>query len=531
MIDALSFGLFGKPHRNIKKSQLVNSINQKDCLVEVDFSVGSVSYKIIRGIKPAKFEIYVDDIFINQSSTTRDYQSYLEQNILKLNHKSFHQIVVLGASSFVPFMQLKSSTRRDVIEDVLDIQIFGTMNQILKQDISQIRDDLKDLDSDITTKNASINMQKKHIREIQVLNESHIYNKYSEIDTIAEKILTLEATNKGLTDGLESSIIETTAKLMEIEEKRKSLHKFEVGIANGIRRVNKDTKFYEDNNDCPICKQEIDSEFKSNQIKSSKIRYAELHEGHVKCVEEIQVHNAQREFVDSQLSIIKGVRQESQLNAGLITSYNTAIRDIERNIVELKGAGSSEMSIKRANEDLSAITEELQSSMVDRVALGEKNNYNSVIYEVLKDTGIKTQIIRQYLPMINQLVNKYLQVMDFYVSFYLDDTFNETIKSRHRDIFSYQSFSEGEKMKIDLAILFTWREVARVKNSMSTNLLILDETFDSSLDTDGIDSLIKILVTMSDCNLFVISHKGEILENKFRHKMQFSKDKNFSKIV
>ncbi len=531
LIDALSFGLFGKPHRNIKKAQLINTINQKACEVSVEFTIGSHSYKIVRGLKPNIFEIYIDNKMVDQSSTVRDYQTYLEQNILKLNHKSFHQIVVLGASSFVPFMQLNSGHRRDVIEDVLDIQVFGVMNNLLKADISMIKEDLKDIDSTISTTTTSIDMQKRHIREIQVLNDSHIYKKRAEVDLLDEKINLLEIENKSLTKGLDCSIIDLSNQLRTLGEENDELRKFDVGIQNGIRRIVKEAKFYEDNDDCPTCKQDIDTLFKESQLSSTKVKAVELQEGLSKCKQALTESNDNYTAVDLQLKELQDKQAKVNLNNGILGSYRSAKDTLLSDIFGLQNTEDSDVSLSKANRELTILSDALHVCMRDRVDLGEKNNYNSVIYEVLKDTGIKTQIIKQYLPMINQMINQYLQIMDFYVSFYLDEAFTETIKSRHRDIFSYQSFSEGEKMKIDLAILFTWREVARVKNSMSTNLLILDETFDSSLDPDGIENLIKILITMADCNLFVISHKGEILENKFRSKMEFKKNGNFSKII
>ncbi len=531
LIDALSFGLFGKPHRNIKKAQLINTINQKACEVSVEFTIGSHSYKIVRGLKPNIFEIYIDNKMVDQSSTVRDYQTYLEQNILKLNHKSFHQIVVLGASSFVPFMQLNSGHRRDVIEDVLDIQVFGVMNNLLKADISMIKEDLKDIDSTISTTTTSIGMQKRHIREIQVLNDSHIYKKRAEVDLLDEKINLLEIENKSLTKGLDCSIIDLSNQLRTIGDENDELRKFDVGIQNGIRRIVKEAKFYEDNDDCPTCKQDIDTLFKESQLSSTKVKAVELQEGLSKCKQALTESNDNYTAVDLQLKELQDKQAKVNLNNGILGSYRSAKDTLLSDIFGLQNTEDSDVSLSKANRELTILSDALHVCMRDRVDLGEKNNYNSVIYEVLKDTGIKTQIIKQYLPMINQMINQYLQIMDFYVSFYLDEAFTETIKSRHRDIFSYQSFSEGEKMKIDLAILFTWREVARVKNSMSTNLLILDETFDSSLDPDGIENLIKILITMADCNLFVISHKGEILENKFRSKMEFKKNGNFSKII
>ena len=532
LIDALSFGLFGKSHRSIKKAQLINTINQKECLVIVDFDIAGVKYRVIRGQKPNKFEIYIDDKLVDQSSNARDYQAYLEQNILKLNHKSFHQIVVLGASSFVPFMQLPSGHRRDVIEDVLDIQVFGLMNQILKSNISKVKDDLKDVDASIRLANNSISLQKKHIRDIQVLNESHIASKINNLGDITNKITEIEEETNDLTKDLESCIIDSRARLKTVGKQVKQLTQYEIGIKSGINRLSLEVKFYEENDDCPTCKQEIDGDFKQEKLQTTREKTKELKEGMEKCIVEIRSAEELFKGVSVRLESLNVRENKSALNYGLISQYKKQVTTIEDEISELRSTENDMASLAKANKDLEIMNSTLLGSMNKRVELGELNNYNSVIYEILKDTGIKTKIIRQYLPMINQLINQYLQVMDFYVSFYLDESFSEIIKSRHRDVFSYDSFSEGEKMKIDLAILFTWRDVARVKNSMSTNLLILDETFDSSLDADGIENLIKILLTLSEgTNLFVISHKGDILENKFRSKIEFKKERNFSKIA
>lgn len=532
LIDALSFGLFGKSHRSIKKAQLINTINQKECLVIVDFDIAGVEYRVIRGQKPNKFEIYIDDKLVDQSSNARDYQAYLEQNILKLNHKSFHQIVVLGASSFVPFMQLPSGHRRDVIEDVLDIQVFGLMNQILKSNISKVKDDLKDVDASIRLANNSISLQKKHIRDIQVLNESHIASKINNLGDITNKITEIEEETNDLTKDLESCIIDSRARLKTVGKQVKQLTQYEIGIKSGINRLSLEVKFYEENDDCPTCKQEIDGDFKQEKLQTTREKTKELKEGMEKCIVEIRSAEELFKGVSVRLESLNVRENKSALNYGLISQYKKQVTTIEDEISELRSTENDMASLAKANKDLEIMNSTLLGSMNKRVELGELNNYNSVIYEILKDTGIKTKIIRQYLPMINQLINQYLQVMDFYVSFYLDESFSEIIKSRHRDVFSYDSFSEGEKMKIDLAILFTWRDVARVKNSMSTNLLILDETFDSSLDADGIENLIKILLTLSEgTNLFVISHKGDILENKFRSKIEFKKERNFSKIA
>jgi DNA repair exonuclease SbcCD ATPase subunit len=532
MIDALSFGLFGKSHRSIKKAQLINTINKKDCQVTVDFEIGAVSYRVIRGQKPNRFEIYIDDKLVDQSSNARDYQTYLEQNILKLNHKSFHQIVVLGASSFVPFMQLPAGHRRDVIEDVLDIQVFGLMNQILKSNISKVKDELRSVDGAVHLANNSINLQKKHIREIQVLNESHIASKIKNLGELNTKITEIEEETNGLTKDLESCIIDSRARLKTVGEQVKQLSTYEVGIKSGIKRLTQEAKFYEQNDDCPTCKQEIDGDFKQEKLQTAREKTKELKEGMEKCIVEIRSAEELFKGVSVRLESLNVRENKRTLNYGLISQYKKQVTTIEDEIGELQSTEDDMASLAKANKDLEVMNSTLLEAMTKRVALGELNNYNSVIYEILKDTGIKTKIIRQYLPMINQLINQYLQVMDFYVSFYLDESFSEIIKSRHRDVFSYDSFSEGEKMKIDLAILFTWRDVARVKNSMSTNLLILDETFDSSLDADGIENLIKILLTLSEgTNLFVISHKGEILENKFRSKIEFKKEKNFSRIA
>ena len=528
MLDALAFALFGKAHRNISKPQLVNTINNKDCVVEIEFTVSGSNLKVVRGIKPNKFEIWKDGSMINQSSHAKEYQKILEQNIIKLNHKSFHQIVVLGSSSFIPFMQLPAQHRRDVIEDLLDINVFSKMNQILKEKNSILKDDLKNVDYDAELNKEKLDLQNKYIKEVEALSveqinskEADISDAQKEIDTIQGENISLSAEIEERSDGLQES-------LKENHDKRQSLLHYQAEFNQKIKTLVKETKFYEENDTCPTCTQDISSEVRDAKLATAKEKATELNSA-VRDVSEKSV------IVESTIERLTNTAGEIRDKTSIITSNNKAIGRLQE---QIKSINSSIEQIRGSSGDLSKSREELETlkKLKDdlfekRLYLNESLSYNTIILEMLKDTGIKTKIIKQYLPVINKLVNQYLQVLDFFVSFNLDESFSETIRSRHRDNFSYDSFSEGEKQRIDLALLFTWRHIAKMKNSVSTNLLILDETFDSSLDYEGVDNLMKIIHTLDDdTNIFVISHKGDILDGKFQSKLEFHKEKNFSKL-
>lgn len=529
LLDALSFGLFGRAHRDINKLQMVNTINGKGTVVEVEFDIGPHSFKVVRGIKPNKFEIWQNGNMINQASMARDYQKFLEQNILKLNHKSFHQIVVLGSSSFIPFMQLPAYIRREVIEDLLDIQVFSKMNQILKERNGKLKEEINDTNYRLELLKEKVSLQRKYIRDITEINDGQIKEKRKEIDNLQSEIESLQEECKEATDYISEVQDELNANLKKQHDKRQALIQYQAQFQQQIRSVVKDAKFYEDNDSCPTCSQDISESVRSEKLESAQTKAAELH----KAMDDVSTESTS---VEQNIERLNEIAEEVRKRSTLVSSNNSSIarmqgqiRNIENDISSLNGKGGD---LGKANSELAQVIEERDNVSEQKLHLIDERTYNDAAAEMLKDTGIKTKIIKEYLPVMNKLVNNYLQVLDFFVSFHLDENFNEVIKSRHRDSFNYASFSEGEKQRIDLALLFTWRQIARMKNSTSTNLLVLDETFDSSLDHDGVDNLIKILGTLEDdSNVFVISHKGDLLDGKFRSKIEFSKEHNFSTMV
>lgn len=528
MLDALSFALFGKAHRNISKPQLVNSINDKNCLVEVEFKVAGSEYKVVRGIKPNIFEIWKNGTMINQSSHSKEYQKILEQNIIKLNHKSFHQIVVLGSSSFIPFMQLAAAARRDVIEDLLDINVFSKMNYILKEKNSLLKDTIKSIEYDLELSKEKIELQTKYIKEVEELSNDQIESKEFEIKEAQGEIELLQSENTKLSDEIDQKGLGLHDSLNENHDKKQSLMQFSAEFNQKIKTLVKESKFYEDNDACPTCSQEIGAELKQTKLSSARTKASELN----KALKDVSEQSA---IVESNLEKLNNIASDIREKTSIISSNNRSISTLQSrvqtlndSIANIRGSGGD---LAKSREELQNLKQQKDDLFEKRLYMNESLAYNSVILEMLKDTGIKTKIIKQYLPVINKLVNQYLQILDFFVSFHLDEAFSETIRSRHRDSFTYDSFSEGEKQRIDLALLFTWRMVAKMKNSVATNLLILDETFDSSLDYEGVDNLMKIIYTLdNDTNVFVISHKGDILDGKFESKIEFHKEKNFSKI-
>ena len=527
-MDALSFGLFGKSHRDIAKIQLVNSINGKHAIVEVEFDIGNSEFKIVRGIKPNKFEIWQNGNMINQASSMRDFQKFLETNILKLNHKSFHQVVVLGSSSFIPFMQLPAWSRRAVIEDLLDIQIFSKMNMLLKERNSKIKDELTDINHQIDLYKTKMDSQSKYIRDLQSINKDMIEQKHLAIEEHKNEISTLFEDSKSVGKNL-TTLLQAEEKSQTVFMDRMSdIKSAQTQNNSKIKSLVKDARFFEDNDNCPTCEQEITDDIKKTKLDDIKRTAAEVQDD----IENIQkeVGIAEREGTE-----IKNKLNELRQRQQRINSNNDKISVIQREVdkvqKEINGLSGQSGDLKGAKKDLDKLRESKDASTEKKLQYVEERTYNEVIGEMLKDTGIKTKVIKQYLPVMNRLINNYLQILDFFVAFHLDENFNETIRSRHRDSFNYASFSEGEKQRIDLSLLFTWRQIAKMKNSASTNLLILDETFDSSLDVDGVENLTKILSTLDDdSNVFIISHKGDMLENKFRSKIEFFKHKNFSKI-
>jgi len=526
MLDALSFALFGKGHRNINKAQLINSINNKGMHVEVEFGAYGHNFKVIRGIKPVIFEIWRDGELLNQDSHNKEYQKILEQNILKLNHKSFHQIVVLGSSSFIPFMQLPASTRREIIEDLLDINVFSKMNGILKDKISTLKENITENNHQLEVVRTKIMSQKKHLCELTKISESA---KQEKIQLIAEEESELARLNTQVTSWEDSVLSDLQSRQSKLDSKINEMGKYVFQFNSKQKASNKEILFYEDNEDCPTCRQTIEPSFRLDKIQNAKDKWDELEEARQQC--EHQIGKLTNDKENLQKSIDEEIEQRNEVN-----TIKEKISWTQRRITSLQGELSQLQtgvhSLQEARDTLISF-ESQQSDLTDKkLVLAEEKEYNQVITELLKDTGIKTKIIKQYLPVINKLTNQYLQILDFYVHFDLDESFKETIRSRHRDAFSYDSFSEGEKQRIDLALLFTWRQIAKMKNSISTNLLILDETFDSSMDADGVENLLKILDTLGiDTNTFVISHKGELLETKFEKKLEFIKHKNFSKLA
>jgi DNA repair exonuclease SbcCD ATPase subunit len=528
MLDAMSFALFGKPHRNINKPQLVNSINNKNCVVEIEFSVGKADFKIIRGVKPQIFEIWKNNVLINQDSHSKEYQRILEQNIIKLNHKSFHQIVVLGSSSFIPFMQLSAQYRREVIEDLLDINVFSKMNILVKEKNATLKEKLKDLNYQLDLKKNQIDAQKKYIRDITAMNQEEINSKKNQITEARDEIDGLLAENAELSSFIEKENDKVSEALNSAHDRKQTLLQYRAQFTTQVKNVVNDAKFYETNSQCPTCTQEISEETRNSKLDHARSRARELQSAIRKADEEAAaVTDTIDKFTES-AEVIREKQSTIHSNGQSIKRLQNAIQTLNDDITRLT---SRTGDLARANQELTDMNSEKDTFMEERMKLNEEFSYNSVMAEMLKDTGIKTKVIKQYIPIINNLVNKYLQILDFFVHFNLDESFQETIKSRHRDAFTYDSFSEGEKQRIDLALLFTWRMIAKMKNSVATNLLVLDETFDSSLDHDGVENLMKILYSLDDdTNVFVISHKGEILDGKFKNKIEFFKDKNFSKM-
>ena len=528
MLDALSFGLFGKPYRNINKPQLINSINGKDTMVEVEFTVGPNQYKVVRGIKPTVFEIHRNGETFNETSHAREFQKMLEQNILKLNHKSFHQIVVLGSSSFVPFMQLAAAQRREVIEDLLDINIFSKMNGILKENISVIKDKIDDKNHQVDLIRSKIEMQRKYIRDIKNLNEEKIREKQTEITSHENSIRKINAQNEKIQEALQAEYSTLNEQLEEAGKAFDSARMQEPQLQKEMKKLVKEDKFFQDNDVCPTCTQEIDSDIKEQKVKGIAEKAKKIQKTFQAVKEQINTGKELLDTLTNKSNEQRKLNEEyNENNLKYFWAHETIVK-LEREIAQISG---TKTNIVEANQELEDFIDGKDTLITEKMELDREHDYSKAMMEMLKDTGIKTKIIRQYLPVMNKYINNYLQTLDFFVHFELDEAFNETIRSRHRDSFSYDSFSEGEKQRIDLALLFTWRQIARMKNSVATNLLVLDETFDSSLDNDGIENLFKIIYSLGEsANVFVISHKGEILDNRFKHKIEFYKDKNFSKI-
>ena len=528
ILDALCFGLFGKPFRKINKPQLLNSINQQDCVVEVEFAIGKKQYKVIRGIKPNVFEVYLEDKLLDQDAKAKDYQEFLEKFILKINYKSFTQVVILGSASFVPFMQLSPSDRRAIIEDLLDIGIFSSMNGIVKEKMSSIKDVSTKNKYDMDLTSEKINFQKQSIEEHKNRNDEEIAKKKAEIVASIDQNFRLqkdiELIQKHI-DVLQTKIQDKVS----VEKKSKKLLQLESKIETNIKKNEKDIAFYEEHDNCPTCKQIIEGEFKSEQVTERKSKVTTQREGLAEISTEIVKANQRIEEIHSIIKHISSHNNEIVKHNSTISAVHKFVDKLQK---EVETLSTHKGSIESSNDKLRELKEELGLLVKKQEELSIEKQYYEFAGSLLKDTGIKTKIIRQYLPIMNKLINKYLTAMDFFVNFNINENFEETIKSRHRDEFSYANFSEGEKMRIDLALLFTWRQIAKLKNSTNTNLLILDEVFDSSLDGVGTEEFLKLIHEMgTDTNVFVISHKGDQLFDKFRSIIKFEKHNNFSRIA
>ena len=526
ILDALCFGLFNKPFRQISKSQLLNSINMRDAIVEIEFETQNKQVKIVRGIKPNVFEIHVDGKMINQNANAKDYQKHLETQILKFNYRSFTQVVILGSSTFVPFMQLNSKARREVVEDILDIKIFSLMNLVLKTKYREVNTHIQDTrySQDLTT--SKIEMQEKYIADAKSNRESLLTEKNNLIANNEEEIFTTRKQELAVKEQNES-ILDKMVGENKATQKRDKLKDIQFTLKDKHNRNETMITFFEENDECPTCEQEIDKEFKTRSIQVRERDNVELSEGLIKLSEEM-------DKVNNVLSEFKKLAKQLQTNEVEIGKYRSKIQELGKFNARLEAEIESIEQNPVGQEDikkLDKLKEKLYSLDSTSKKLKEELFYYDVARKMLQDTGIKTKIVKQYLPIMNKLVNTYLSSMDFFCNFNLDENFNETIKSRYRDDFSYANFSEGEKMRIDLALLFTWRAVAKMKNSTNTNLLILDEIFDSSLDASGTDDFLKILNTFGNENVFVISHKQDMLFDKFRHTIKFEKNRNFSHVV
>jgi len=527
VLDALTFSLFNKPFRKITKGQLVNTVNEKGCLVEIEFDVGTRVYKIVRGIKPNTFEIWVDGVMLNQNAAAADQQKYLENNILKLNYKSFTQIVVLGSSSFVPFMQLSNTHRREVIEDLLDIKIFSAMNGVVKDKIRKSRESIKVLELKKESLSDKVEMQKSFMGKLESKGRDDIQSNRDKIKTLGIEI-TAHIEHNELKEASAAELMEEQSTVIGSGEKLVKLNNLKGKISQKVSTITKEHKFFTDNTVCPTCTQSIEEEFRVNRIADVQNKSKDLREG-LKELEETIKLEEDRERQFTQLS-----KEITKLTHG-ISQNNTRISGLQRQIGDLESE-IQRLTDQLANrntehEKLAKLSEQLNTTFE---SLGEEKDdiqYKDYVYNLLRDGGVKRKIIKKYLPLINKQVNRYLQMMDFYINFTLDEEFNEKVQSPIHEDFCYASFSEGEKMRIDLALLFTWREVAAYKNSTNTNLLIMDEVFDSSLDGSGTDEFLKIIrFVVKNANIFVISHKESLLE-KFESVIQFEKIKGFSRMV
>jgi DNA repair exonuclease SbcCD ATPase subunit len=526
MLDAISFALYGKAFRNINKKQLLNSINQKDLQVELAFKIGAKDYNVKRGIKPNVFEIWCNGELLNQDAAARDYQSYLEESILKLNYKSFGQVVVLGSSTFVPFMQLKASERRAVIEDLLDIQIFTVMNTLLKGKVSNNKEEIQEIKYQIDLLKNSIDNAKLHNESIRELKEGEVVKLK---EKLKEQIALIEDEQAAVETimGEVQQMAEGVSDKAGMKKKLQELEKIDGQLSTKLSKLRKDINFYEDHDNCPTCKQGIEHEFKQETIEESTGKITEIEKAQTELDNRLgSVNKRLGEIDDVETEMASKNLEMSEHNA----NYKMAMNVCKSIKGELTEAEESVEAID--NSEIKKFEDDMTTYHTKQSQLFDDKEMLSLVASMLKDGGIKTRIIKQYVPVMNKLINKYLAAMDFFVQFELDENFNETIKSRFRDVFTYASFSEGEKLRIDLALLFTWRSVSKLRNSVSTNLLIMDEIMDSSLDNAGTEEFLKIINEITaDSNVFIISHKGDQLYEKFDQVIRFEKVKNFSRMA
>ena len=525
MLDALCFGLFGKGFRKVSKNSLINSVNQRGMVVEVEFAIGSKQYRVVRGAKPNVFEIFLNDRIINQDANMRDYQEQLEKQILKLNYKTFTQVVILGSSSFTPFMQMNQSDRRGIIEDILDINIFSIMNGLLKTRMTGLKSELHDLDYEIRLSEDRIETYKKHIKSLGDNRRQKIEDFNESVDAAQTNVNNLQEECNSLLENV-GSLQNETSDSEKIKSKLTKTKELEKQLNDARTRGTKEIKFYEDTDECPTCHRDMEDDFKQEKIQTTTERVTEIDKAINELSQNVIDINKRLSEIEEIQSKVDTLNRQVAQKQNEISASNQYITKINGEIEKLKSENVTDDSAK-LNTELKV----LKGHNTEKETLIDKRSYYDIAALLLQDSGIKTKIIRQYLPIMNKLINKYLASMDFFVQFNLDEGFNESIKSRYRDAFSYANFSEGEKMRIDLALLFTWRAIAKLKNSVNTNLLVLDEVFDSSLDEGGTDEFLKILHTLDgDTNTFIISHKGDVLTEKFRHTMTFEKVKNFSRV-
>ena len=526
MLDALCFALFGKPFRKINKPQLANSINEKNCLVEVNFRIGTNSYRVLRGIKPAKFEIYYNDVLLGQTAAVKDYQEHLEKNILKLNYTSFTQVVILGSSTFIPFMQLSAQARREVIEDLLDIKIFSVMNVLLKTRIQENKELLNDLKYQLQIVQEKRALQQKHMKELRSQNEERVNEIKNELEKSKLQINELSLKKHNILVKINENEEAKRNKYEGVLKRFSDLEKYQSQIQTKQNKLMKDRDFYLVNDNCLSCEQSLPTEFKENKIKVLQESITEYSVNMLKLKHELDktsVFKDELKVLEEQYSTL--VEEKFSCDKD-VDNHNSYIRKLEKHLSSV-----SKIDMMTTLEELKLTESKIIEIEKQREESVKQRELYTVAAELLKDKGIKTQIVKQYVPVMNKLINKYLAKMEFFVNFELDENFNEVIKSRHRDEFSYASFSEGEKARLDLALLLTWRSIAKMKNSSHTNLLILDEIFDGSLDNVGTESLMEILNEAQDTNIFIISHKGESLQDKMRSIIRFEKHKNFSRMV